>query len=295
MKPVLPPPGWIGIPASVIEEAGTIWLREPDGKNRQLLIRQLRDNIYPHPFVIDDGKARRLHFSMRLIQSEMRVDAPFELMLAYTRVMMGCLLFVPEPRHVVIAGLGGGSLTKYCHRQLDHTRITALEISTEVIACRDWFLLPPDDARLRVLEVDAADHFAGNAINADIILFDAYDDEGLAPRLGTVTFYENLRSHLKPKGVMVANISGHSLAAETHIALIEEAFHGRCLVIDVVRDGNRIVFAFRDALFPPAWRKLVRVAMELEERHPGIDFARLLHDLEAAARRARRRQHSSGS
>ncbi|MBS1209087.1 MAG: Spermidine synthase-like protein [Proteobacteria bacterium] len=284
----LPPPGWLSIPASFLQESGQIWLREPEGKNRQLLVKQLMDGIYPHPFVIDDGKVRRLHFSLKLVQSEMRLDAPDELAVFYTRAMMGFLLFHPIPKHVVIIGLGGGSLTKYCHRNLARSRVTSVELMEGVIACRDWFLIPPDDERLKIVQADAADYFAGEPDGADAILLDAYDEEGVAPQLCTLVFYANLRGHLKPRGVLVANISGHSLTAETHIDLIRKAFDGRLVVIDVVSDGNRIVYAFNDPGFPPDWQRLGRTARELEAKHP-FEFAKLLRDMERSAQREKRK------
>ena len=284
----IPPPGWLSIPASILNESGQVWLREPDTKNRQLLVRQLLDGIYPHPFVMDDGTVRRLHFSLRLTQSEMRLDAPDELAVAYTRAMLGFLLFQPIPKHVVIVGLGGGSLTKYCYRNLARSRVTTVELMAGVIACRDWFQIPPDDERLKIVQADAADYFAREPDGADAILLDAYDEEGVAPQLCTLVFYANLRAHLKPRGVLVANISGHSLTAETHIDLIRKAFDGRMTVVDVMSDGNRIVYAFNDPAFPPDWSRLQRTARELEARHP-LEFQRLLRDMERSAQREKRK------
>jgi len=283
------PNGWLSIPASYLNESGQIWLREPESKNRQLLIRQLMDGIYPHPFVIDDGKVRRLHFSLKLVQSEMRLDAPDTLAIAYTRAMLGFLLFHPIPKHVLIVGLGGGSLTKYCYRKLARSRITTVELMEGVIACRDWFLLPPDDERLKIIQADAADYFAGEADGADAILLDAYDEEGVAPQLCTRAFYTNVRRHLKPRGLLVANISGHSLTAETHVELIDEVFNGRMVVVDVMSDGNRIVYAFNEPAFPPPWTRLARSARELEASHP-VEFGKLLRDMERSAQRARRKR-----
>ena len=61
---------------------------------------------------------------------------------SYTRAMMAFLLFNPEPRHVLMIGLGGGSLAKYCHRKLPATRITVLELDHDVIALRAKFGIP---------------------------------------------------------------------------------------------------------------------------------------------------------
>ena len=49
------------------------------------------------PFVRDVGDRRSLHFSEQVIQSSMSLLNPDALELEYTRMMMGFLLFNPEP------------------------------------------------------------------------------------------------------------------------------------------------------------------------------------------------------
>jgi spermidine synthase len=282
--------GWIAIAGAFLQESGVIRLREPATADRQRLIHQLLDGIYPRPFVLDDGKLRRLHFNLKLVQSEMDIAAPDALALAYTRRMMGFLLFNAAPKHILIVGLGGGSLTKFCHRHLAKSRITALEFSEGVIACRDWFAIPPDDERLAVVQAEAADYFAraGSDNRADVILLDAYDEDGLAPQLCSAEFYANVRTQLKPDGVLVANISGHGPLAETHIGLIADAFNERSVVIDVSSEGNRIAYAFNNPVYPPNWSRLAREARALDDRL-ALDLTSLLRDFEKAAQRQRRK------
>ena len=69
------------------------------------------------PYVYDDAGVRRLHFDSAAVQSSMRLSDPYALDLSYTQAMMGFLLFSAEPRHILIVGLGGGSLSKYCHHR----------------------------------------------------------------------------------------------------------------------------------------------------------------------------------
>lgn len=68
---------------------------------------------YEKPFIRDHRGIRYLDFDMHTIQSAMCLDDPFALDLAYTRKMTAFLLFNPEPREVLLLGLGGGSLAKY--------------------------------------------------------------------------------------------------------------------------------------------------------------------------------------
>lgn len=80
------------------------------------------------PFVFSEGDTRSLHFEEKYVQSEMWLAAPYELALSYTRVMMEFRQFTSSPQHVLMIGLGGGSLAKYCYRNLPSTRITVVEI-----------------------------------------------------------------------------------------------------------------------------------------------------------------------
>jgi spermidine synthase len=68
--------------------------------------------------------------------------------------MMAFLLFNPRPRRILILGLGGGSLAKFCYRHLPSATITAVEIDPHVMALREEFRVPADDERFRVLQGD---------------------------------------------------------------------------------------------------------------------------------------------
>ena len=52
----------------------------------------------------------------------MSLDEPDALVTAYTRKMMAFLLFNPAPKRIAMVGLGGGSLAKFCYRNLPKPR-----------------------------------------------------------------------------------------------------------------------------------------------------------------------------
>ena len=100
---------------------------------------------------------RTLHVGGEAIQSSMRIDDPFALALDYTRCMMAFLLFYPEPREALMIGLGGGSLAKFFYKQFKRTHVRVVELDSRiVIAAREHFTLPPDNARLKVEVGDAS-------------------------------------------------------------------------------------------------------------------------------------------
>lgn len=242
-----------------------------DGADPDSLLERIASGNYDRPFVVDDGTSRALHFSLIYIQSEMRVARPFELALAYTRKMMGFLLFVAQPRNVLLLGLGGGSLAKYCHRHLPLARITVVEINPDVIAFRDEFLVPRDDARFKVVVADAADYIRASRQRFDVILVDAFDRCGFAESVSAPSFYASACQRLSPSGVLVANLAGSKEERGAHLAMIHETFGDSIIAVPVADDANSVVFAFRNREFQPLWPWLGNQAKLMRNRF-GIDF-----------------------
>lgn len=252
-------------------DRGRVKLLEPPGTDFARVREQLLEGTYPKPFVLDERGSRSLHFSRSLVQSGMRLDAPWELEFAYTRHMMAFLAFVPEPREILVLGLGGGSLVKYCHRHLPGSRLTVVEIDPHVIAFRDEFRVPPDDERLQVRLGDAAEHVARRQAAADVVLVDAFDREGAAPSLSTRDFYADARASLRKGGVLVANLVGEDRSRMAHLERIDAAFEGNTILVPVEEDRNQVAFAFREAAFEPRWRRIDSQAQAMRKRY-GLDF-----------------------
>ena len=267
------------LPNPFANEGGVIRLLERPGGDTEALVDSVLAKRYPRPFVIEDDGARCLYFTRDFIQSEMRLDDPFELAFAYTRKMMAFLLFLPEPRAILMLGLGGGSLAKWCHRHLPRARVTAVEIDPDVIAFRDQFLVPPDGERFRVVRGDAAQYVAQCEERADVVIIDAFDRDGVAPALCTREFYRDVRAMLSRSGVVAANLVGPKAERVAHLEMLRTVFEGNVILLPIADDGNYVAFAFRDPAFEPRWRWMAGEARALKARY-GLDFPRLAARLE---------------
>jgi len=109
----------------------------------------------------DYGAVRYLHLGTPWVQGSMHIDKPFDIELEYVQRMMAWMLFVDPDRiahlHAMQLGLGAAALTKFCHKHL-RMKTTAIELNPQVIAaCRLWFKLPADTAKLNVVLGDAAE------------------------------------------------------------------------------------------------------------------------------------------
>lgn len=159
------------------------------------------------PFAFDHGDMRTLHFDHKYVQSAMSIAEPDKLLLSYTRAMMGFLLFRAAPSHILLVGLGGGSLAKYCYRHFPAARVTVLELSAEVIALREHFMIPADDQRFQVIHTDAAAYLQAQAGGiADVIMLDGFSADGPAEALSTSSFYAACLRNLAPGGILVSNL-----------------------------------------------------------------------------------------
>ncbi|MBX9611848.1 MAG: fused MFS/spermidine synthase [Burkholderiales bacterium] len=201
------------------------------------------DRANVRPVARQEGRSLLLRFDMDTVQSSMNLDDPYSLELEYTRAMMLCLLFCPAPRHILMIGLGGGSLARYCHRHLPDADMTVVEINPHVMALRDEFLVPPDGPRFRVVQADGAAFVRRTAQPFDVILVDGFHFDGQPDALGTLAFYGACRARLAPSGVLVVNMDSDAGISEPLLQRLGEAFDGG--VMSLLPDGgsNRVAFA----------------------------------------------------
>lgn len=205
----------------------------------------------------DWGDIRYLHLGSEWVQGSMRMDKPFEIELEYVQRMMVWLLFADPadvPRlQAMQLGLGAAALTKFCYKKL-RMPTTAVEINPQVVAaCRLWFKLPADDARLRVVLADAGQEIAHPmyAGRVDALQVDLYDHEAAAPVLDSTAFYADCRAALTENGMMTVNLFGRDSSYERSLEKMAEAFGTEALwAFRPTKEGNTIVAAQRTASRP---------------------------------------------
>ena len=225
----------------------------------------------PEVSVSDDGEVRHLHLGTPWIQGSMRVDDPFALELEYVQRMMAWLLFV-EPtsvtkRHAMQLGLGAGAITKFCHKKL-RLCATAIELNPQVLAvCRQWFKLPPDGAKLRVVLADAAEEIKNPMWlgTVDALAVDLYDHEAAAPVLDSPDFYADCRALLQDDGCMTVNLFGRSSSYERSLKSMASAFGEDALwALKPTREGNTVVLAQRTPSRPKRAELMARAEVVQE-------------------------------
>ena len=266
-------------------ELGTIKLLEPADSDPDQLKAALIKGTYDKPFLIEHDGLLSLYFTLSLVQSTMQIARPDTLDLTYTRKMMAFLPFYARPKALLLLGMGGGSLAKFCYRHLPRAEITVVEIDPHVIAFRDAFKVPADNERFKILCEDAAAYIHTHTARTDVIMVDAFDGLGIAPELANPDFYAEAYRALSANGILVMNLAGDKAGFDDPLAQLAHVFDDRVLSLKVRDGGNQIAFAFKNPEFNPQWDRLKPVAVELEKKL-GLEFTRYLQNLEKNERRS---------
>jgi spermidine synthase len=238
-----------------------------------------RTNTLPEVTFSDEGPLRHLHLGTEWIQGSMLMDAPTVLFHEYIQRMMAWLLFV-EPdtvpmRQAMQLGLGAGSLTKFCHKEL-RMKTTAIELNPQVLtACRVWFKLPADNARMQVVLADAALEIQDARWwgTVDALQVDLYDHEAAAPVLDSFPFYSNCRRLLTAEGCMTVNLFGRASSFARSVEKISAAFGADAVwAFKPTREGNTVVLAQRTPNRPK--RELLDARAEIIQARWGLPAAK---------------------
>lgn len=214
-------------------------------------------SLYRNITVTDDGTQRCLKFSIHrdIVQEESCIydDDHDRLVFDYTRLALVGLLLDPNPRKVLIAGLGGGVLPHTLHELYPDARIDTVEIDPAVVDVAEHYFDYKPDAKQHVIVSDArvdikraiarGDHY-------DMIILDAFNGDYIPPHLMTVEFLHECRRLLTPRGVLVANTFSTSKLYDSESVTYQKAF-GWFLNLRRVH-GNRIILTRKSEPVSPS-------------------------------------------
>jgi spermidine synthase len=181
------------------------------------------------------------------------------------------LLYVPEPKRVLVVGLGGGVIPREMHHYFPQAEVDVVEIDQEILTiAQEHFSFRPDD-RLRVHIADGR-VFIRNQLRRepvpkyDIIVLDAFNSEYIPFHLMTKEFLEEVKGVLAEGGVVVANVFYTNRLFDAEAKTYLEAF-GRCQAFYGVYSGNAMLIAPGAQAPTLTAAEALDRATELQEKH----------------------------
>ena len=217
---------------------------------------------------------RSLVFEDGATQSCLDTKDPGRLVLPYTRAAMTALAFHPEPKRILIVGLGGGSMPMFLRQAYPDLLIDNVEIDPVVVKmAKDYFGFAEDD-KVKAIVGDGRKFIETTENRYDIIFLDAFGSDDIPYALATKEFLAAVRSRLAPGGIVAANIWSemhnklYGSMLKTYLAVFDE--------LHIIRapeaSGNRIVVVLpRKANMTRTG--LMTTAAEVQKKHmPKLDL-----------------------
>ncbi|MEX1021011.1 MAG: fused MFS/spermidine synthase [Litorilinea sp.] len=194
--------------------------------------------------------------STGVVQSEIDLAAPIDLIEGYTQAMTLLLLWNPAPGRVFFSGLGGGRVPLVLHCLLPDLQICAADIDPQIIRIAESHFGLEIGNRISVDLADGRQWLEQRPALFDAIVVDVFLDNGYTPyRQATAEFYTLCRARLEPNGVLVINLLENDPYVARKLATLASIFtHVYTVAVD---HENIIVFATdSDAVHPDRARSL---------------------------------------
>lgn len=193
----------------------------------------------------DDNGMRVLRFERNgARQSIAKPGDPTYLGFQYTKVAFVGLALVPEPRRVLIVGLGGGTMPMFLHHYYPTAAIDVVDIDPDVVhVAREYFGFK-EDSNLHAHVGDGRKFVESVREPYDMVFLDAFGTRNVPPHLTTVEFMRAVRRSLKPTGVVVGNIWGRSVNPlyDSMVRTYQEVFD-ELYIVEVPATTNKILLA----------------------------------------------------
>lgn len=226
-------------------------------------------SLYRDITVTQEGQRRCLVFNVHRgdrNQTCMNTADPERLVFEYAKMSFAGLLLNPNPRRVLIAGLGGGSLPSALTTLFPEAQIDVIEIDQAVVNVAKEFFDFEETDQVSVIVNDARVYVKRAALlekKYDLVILDAFTGDYIPEHLLTLEFLQEVRSIMAPDGVLVANTFSTSRFYDHESETYQRAF-GEFFNFKLPSSGNRIIIA-RDELLPPRG-KMMQTARDLAPR-----------------------------
>jgi spermidine synthase len=191
---------------------------------------------------------------------------PKRLVFNYTRMSFAGLLLNPEPRRILVAGLGGGTIPTVMRELFPDARIDVLEVDPAVLTVAKAYFNFVEDEQLVNHVVDARVFIKRAGLRGeqyDYIVLDAFSGEYIPEHMLTQEFLQEVKQILTPDGVLVANTFASSRLYD-YESVTYQAVFGEFFNFKTAGSGNRIILAKKQAL--PSIASLNAPARQLFER-----------------------------
>lgn len=203
-------------------------------------------SLYRNILVEDNKDLRCLKFNVKSTKTQQSCflkSQPEKLVFNYTKLLMTNLLFNPNPKRILIVGLGGGTISNTLLQLYPESQIDNIEIDQAVIkVARDYFGFIENE-RVHTYNQDGR-IFIKRALlkkqTYDWIILDAFNGDYIPEHLMTKEFLQEAKSLLSENGILSSNTFSLS-ELYAHESATYKAVFGDFYQVSNKKNSNRII------------------------------------------------------
>lgn len=216
------------------------------------------------------------------LESAVDLRDPLRLVIPYTRSLYGALFFHPQPRRVLMIGLGGAGFHRLFSAAYPEALLQTVELDPKVLElCESRMEFKPTK-NTPVAVMDGRMFVKRDRQQWDWLILDAFRGGFVPPHLKTEEFYRECAARLSERGVFVSNLHATTELYYSDVKTIQAVFP-QVVLLNTDGRGNVIAFAVKyrtpvitdPALWPsaesltaPAFRGRLDLAAVRGERVP---------------------------
>lgn len=222
---------------------------------------------------------RWLDFDDGLIQSEIVLDKPEFLSLVLNRAMLAGMMFVEQPKRILLVGTGGGATARYFAHKLPDIAGEAVEISEHIVTiAKDYFDFPTTD-NWQLITDDIVNYVQHCQQRYDLILIDIAVDQKTPDWLVEPQFLQQCRALLTKNG----HISFNLLVDDAddflhHLSVIRTVFDRHTACLSLSNHRNTVVLAFNQ--IPPFLAEKAQLRLAELETLWGLEFSQFYQQIQ---------------
>lgn len=239
--------------------AAQVSVMAPDGVIEKV------ESEYNNVFVIKQGQTLYMNFGYRNSQY---VESVYDMLdrgalaARYTRYMTVAPAYLDRFERAAFVGLGGGRTASYLVDSFPQLSLEIAELDPEVIRLAKKYFGVKESDRLKISAQDGRIFLTRSKTTYDAVFLDAYRGPFVPFHLLTKEYFEIIKKHLRPGGVVAQNVEPNTMVLDSAIRTIGTVFKN---VDTYEAGGNVVIIAYDGAPIPPA--KLRGRAAALTKQH----------------------------
>lgn len=257
-----------------------LFLGAPAGAQETTLHRE--QSLYRNIYINQDGDERCMLFRARRglgRESCKLMHQPDKLVFEYAPMMLSSLFLDPEPKRVLVIGLGGGTLPVALQKMAPNAEIDVVELDEAVYRLAQRYFDFKPGPKMRVFVEDGrvyVKRMARQPAKYDLVMLDAFEADYIPEHMLTKEFLEEVKAIMTPDGVIAANTFSSS-ALYDHESATYRAVFGPFFNLKL---GNRIILGRANGLPPLSAVRdnTARWQAEFRRRGSDVDFVMMLFD-----------------